>query len=404
MKKKIIISIISLLIIGIIVAILFIFNFFKPVTTVITLSNNLTFQYDDEVFLYDTISIVDGNILDENYLINTDELGKHEIELTYKDSNRWKHKYKYEYEVIDKIAPLLSISKNLYVGVGNKDDEVLKNAFWGDNCDREVEVKIEGEYDLDEIGDYPVTIVAVDDSNNTTTYNSIIHVYQPIINNDTNNNDNKKNISNGIDVNYYINNYKTDDVSIGLDLSEFQEVTDFNAIKNAGIDFVMLRIGFGPKADLSFVKDNRFEEYYKGAKEAGLKIGAYYFSYANKLEEVDLETNFVLESLKDKEIDLWVSYDWENWNQFKNAHMSFTDLNKMAKKFIKTMNDNGYKGMNYGSKSYLDEIWNLKGIDTWLAHYNNETSYSKPFKIWQITDKGKVPGITNLVDIDLMFK
>ena len=84
--------------------------------------------------------------------------------------------------------------------------------------------------------------------------------------------------------------------------------------------------------------------------------------------------------------------------------MSFTDLNKMAKKFIKTINENGYKGMNYGSKSYLDEIWNLKGIDTWLAHYNNETSYSKPFKIWQITDKGKVPGITNLVDIDLMFK
>ena len=67
------------------------------------------------------------------------------------------------------------------------------------------------------------------------------------------------------------------------------------------------------------------------------------------------------------------------------------------------MNDHGYKGMNYGSKAYLEEIWNLDGIDTWLAHYNKETSYAKPFKIWQISDEGKVPGISNLVDIDIMF-
>ena len=403
MKKKVIIISISTILIGIFIAILFIFNFFKPVTTVITLADNLTYQYDDEIYLYDTISIIDGNILTENYLINTDDLGEKEIEITYKDSNRWKHKYKYTYKVEDNIAPLLSISKNLYVGVGNKEDEVLKNAFWGDNCDRDVDVKIEGDFDLDTIGEYPVTIVAKDDSNNTTTYNSVIHVYEPKPSNNTSNNNNNNVIKEGIDIKYFFNNYKTEDTSIGLDISEHQVVTDFNAIKEAGIDFVMLRLGFGPKSDLSFVTDNRFEEYYQGAKEAGLKIGVYYFSYATTLDEVDLETNFVLEQLKDKQIDLWVSYDWENWKDFKKAHMSFTDLNKMAKKFVKTMNDHGYKGMNYGSKAYLEEIWNLDNIDTWLAHYNKETSYSKPFKIWQISDEGNVPGITNLADVDIMF-
>ena len=401
MKKRIIIISIAIIIIGLILSILFIFNFFKPVTTIINLVNNLTFEYDDEVYLYDTISIIDGNILTENYLINTDELGSKEIEIAYKDSNKWKHTYKYTIEVVDRTAPLLAVGKNLYIGIGNKEEELFKNAFWGDNCDREVDVKISGKYDLDTTGNYPVEIIAKDDSNNQTSINSTIHVYQPRNNNSNSNSTN--NIKSGIDINYFINNYKNEDTTIGLDISEFQIVTDFNAIKQAGIDFVILRIGFGPKLDYSFVDDKRFEEYYRGAKEAGLKVGAYYFSYATTVDEVDLEVNYVLDKLKDKEIDLWVSYDWENWKDFKYASMSFTDLNKMAKKFVKSMNDHGYKGMNYGSKAYLDDIWNLDNIDTWLAHYNKETTYAKPFRIWQISDEGKVPGITNLADVDIMF-
>ena len=402
MKKKVLIASLIIIFIGLIIAILFIFNFFKPVTTVIDLANNLTYEYDQEVYLYDTISITDGTILTENYLLDTDKLGNNEIEIKYKDSNRWKKTYKYNIEIVDKTAPILSISKNLYIGVGNKEEELFKNAFWGDNYDREVDVKISGDYDLTTIGNYPVEIIASDDNDNKTTVESTIHVYEPK-NNENNTEGNKNNNNQGIDINYFIKNYKTDNTSIGLDLSEFQTVTDFNLIKESGIDFVMLRIGWGPNADLSVNDDKKFEEFYKGAKEAGLKVGVYFFSYASSIDEVDTEINYVLDKLKDKDIDLWVSYDWENWKEFKYAHMSFTDLNKMAKKFIKAMNDNGYKGMNYGSKAFLEEIWNLDGIDTWLAHYNKETSYNKPFNIWQITDEGKVPGINNLVDVDIMF-
>ena len=402
MKKKVIIAIISIIAISIIVAILFIFNFFKPVTTVISLANNLTFEYDEEVYLYDTISIVDGTILTENYLINTDELGTKEIEIKYKDSNRWKHTYKYNIVINDTTSPKLSISKNLYIGVGNDIKQLFKNAFWGDNCDRDVNIEIVGNYDLNTIGNYPVEIFAIDDNDNKTSVESTIHVYEPK-NNENNTDDNNNNNNQGIDINYFIKNYKTDNTSIGLDLSEFQTVTDFNLIKEAGIDFVILRIGWGPNSDLTVNDDKKFEDFYKGAKEVGLKVGAYFFSYSNKLEEVDTEINYVLDKLKDKEIDLWVSYDWENWKDFKYAHMSFTDLNKMAKKFVKAMNDNGYKGMNYGSKAFLEEIWNLDGIDTWLAHYNKETSYNKPFNIWQISDEGNVPGISGLVDVDIMI-
>lgn len=398
MKKKVLIAIIIIVIIFI--GILYIFNFFKPVTTEINLSNNLKFEYGKEVYLYDTISITDGTILDENFLLSTDELGLKEITVKYKDSNKWKHEYKYNIEIIDTTAPILSIKKDLYIGVGSNEESLFKNTFWGDNCDREVDVTINGEYNLNTIGNYPVEVIAKDDSNNIRKIETTIHVYEP--KNIENNNQNKITNS-GIDIKYFINNYKNEKTSIGLDISEHQTITSFEDIKNSGIEFVIFRIGWGPNSDLSFNDDKKFEEYYKLAKEVGLKVGVYYFSYANKLEEVDNEINYVLDMLKDKEIDLWVSYDWENWKMFKNAHINFVDLNKMANKFIKAMNNNGYKGMNYGSKAFLEEIWNTDGIDTWLAHYSKETNYDKPFKLWQISDEGNVPGITGAVDVDIMI-
>lgn len=406
MKKKVIIISSIVLLLGIIMTILIIFNFFKEVTTVINLANNLKFEYGEEVYLYDTISIYDGNILTQNYLIDTMDLGTKEIEIEYKDSNRWKHKYKYNIEIVDNIAPLLSISSNIYLEVGNKIDSALAGAFWGDNCDRDLSVVVDGEYDLNTVGNYPVTIIASDDSKNETKRSSTIHVYERKDNGNSNNNNsnNKNNQKAGIDINYFFQNYKTDETEIGLDLSEFQVVSDFNLIKQAGIDFVILRIGWGPNEDLSVNDDKNFEDFYKRAKEAGLKVGAYFFSYSNKIEEVDTEINYVLEKLRGKEIDLFVSYDWENWKLFKNANMNFTDLNKMAEKFIIAMNNNGYKGMNYGSKSYLEAIWDIDKYDTWLAHYNKETTYSRPFKIWQISDEGSVPGINGLVDVNILFK
>ncbi len=59
--------------------------------------------------------------------------------------------------------------------------------------------------------------------------------------------------------------------------------------------------------------------------------------------------------------------------------------------------------MNYGSKNYLEKIWNLDEYDTWLAHYTDTTNYSKEYKIWQFTDKGIVPGINTVVDLNYFY-
>lgn len=399
-KKIIIILIIFIILLCIISGIMYLskHNWLKEITTVINYDDNLEYQYYQDVYLYDTISITDGRIITDNYKIDTTELGEKDIKINYYDSNNFKQELIYKLAVIDDVNPILSASSNLYIPIGSNNDTVLNKIFCGDNYDREVKLTIEGSYDLNTIGNYNVTFKAVDSEGNTSLKNSVLHVYQPA--GESGGNTTYK----GTDISYYIKNYAMDDkTSFGLDLSSYQTVEDFNKVKEAGVDFVILRMGWGPDTEEKMTTDRNFEDFYKRAHEAGLKIGVYLFSYAITLEEADLQTDYVLELLKDKEIDLGVAYDWESWNQFRICHMNFVDLNLIAKRFMDNMKDHGYSVMNYGSKYYLENIWNLNGYDTWLAHYNSETSYSKPFKMWQITDQGKVDGINGLVDIDIMY-
>ena len=65
---------------------------------------------------------------------------------------------------------------------------------------------------------------------------------------------------------------------------------------------------------------------------------------------------------------------------------------------------NGYKGMLYGSKNYLEQIWLPNNHNIWLAHYTDKTSYEGNYKFWQLTEIGKVDGIDGTVDIDIQYK
>ena len=396
-KKKIIISIVFVVLIAIVTLLL---TVFKKETTIIKLNENLSFEYNEDVYLLDTINIVDGIIIDQNYLLDTDFIGDKEITIHYKNNNGWKKKYTYKYSVVDTTSPILSISSNTYLEQNANINTILKNIFAGDNCDRQVELSIEGEYDVTTIGNYDIQVVATDDYNNKTIKDTTLHIYER---KEASNNKSNNTKIEGTPLSYYIKNYRTDKTTFGVDLSTYQEVEDFNTLKEAGIDFVILRLGYGPNTELQFNIDRNFTDFYQRAKEAGLKVGIYHFSYATTLDEVDAEVNYVLENIKDKDIDLGISYDWENWKQFKDCDMNFIDLNKMAKKFMDKLSEKGYKVMNYSSKYYLENIWNLDNYDVWYAQYYKEATTTKKFKIWQITDQGQVDGIKNLVDINIMY-
>lgn len=102
-------------------------------------------------------------------------------------------------------------------------------------------------------------------------------------------------------------------------------------------------------------------------------------------------------------LDLPVVFDWECYHLFNSFDISLYDLNQIADSFLKVIERNGYRPMMYGSKNYLQEIWNLLEYDVWLAHYTKKTDYSGDYKMWQFTNVGIVPGIDSFVDIDLLF-
>lgn len=368
--------------------------FEKEVTTIIEVEDNLTFLYGQKVKLYDIINIIDGSITDNNYYINTDELKEYEITVNYKNSNRKKQQYKLKYEVIDNLKPVLSVPKDMYF-IKDSEINIMKKIFLGDNADRQVSYEIIGDYDNKTVGNYELEIKAIDDSNNEITKQTTLHVIE--------NNPSKITPTDGIPLEYYIKNYKKDNNMIGIDISHYQKEIDFNKIKNAGVEFVMIKMGQGPNNDGVMSIDEYFEQNYTKAKEANLKIGVYIYSNATTQDEVDIQIKWVKELLKDKQIDLPIAYDWESWNSFYACNLNFADLNNIANKFLQSLNYSGYDVMNYGSKYYLSDIWDTNYYYTWLAQYSETTTYEKGYKMWQLSNTGLVDGIDTLVDIDIMY-
>ena len=130
---------------------------------ILTYEKNFVFEYNEYITLYDIID--SENINTENFNINTSELGKYNI--TFKIDNK---KYNMHYRVVDNTAPILQASSTYYTEKGKKLD-LKSKLFFGDNYDRDVELQIIGDYDLNTIGEYPIKFVATDDAGNVTEKN-----------------------------------------------------------------------------------------------------------------------------------------------------------------------------------------------------------------------------------------
>ena len=137
-----------------------------------------------------------------------------------------------------------------------------------------------------------------------------------------------------------------------------------------------------------------------------MEVGVYFYSYANSVTSARNEAEWVIKQLKDNnyKIDLPIVFDWENWSRFNSFNVSFNTLTNSAEEFIKTVSSNGYKGLLYSSKYYLENIWLPRDYTVWLAHYTSATTYKGDYKIWQMTSSCAIPGIdSNTVDVDIMY-
>lgn len=185
-----------------------------------------------------------------------------------------------------------------------------------------------------------------------------------------------------------------------IDVSEHQGVINWVKVKESGIDYAILRAGFGrTSVDQT---DETFESNYKNAKAAGLKLGAYWYSYADSTQDAKREAEACLTVLKGKKLDLPVFYDMEE--SFQTAYGK-SMLTNMAKMFCETIKAGGFTPGVYANltwfENYLDYNSLKKLYPIWLAQYHTEAQLG--CDIWQYSSEGSVPGVCGDVDMNIIY-
>lgn len=397
MKKRILTIIILIIIITITIGICLYLNIKENKridAEAVTLSEDLTIEFGKKAKISDFIQNLNGTLLND-YEINTEYLGEKDFTFEFLNIKNKKRKATLTLTAVDKTKPQIFSGSSYTVEVGyeKKLEDVLLS---GDNIDDNPSREIIGEYDFNTIGDYNLTYVVTDSSNNKTSKDFVLHVIEkpttpPKITR-------KDNYLKDI-----ITNYKTENTKIGIDVSKWQEEIDWEKVKNSGVEFAIIRVGYQTEYDGEYVVDPYFIQNIEGAKAVGLPVGIYFYSYAKTVEQATEQAEWVTEQLSDYEIDLPIAFDWESWTSFNTTGMSFYTINKVANTFLNKITDNGYKAMLYGSESYLKDIWYPSKYDTWLAHYIAKTNYDGDYFLWQMCDTGIVDGIDNYVDINIMY-
>ena len=355
--------------------------------------SNQDIEVFDTVYVSDILT--DTNVTIEDYKINTDVIGKREVEFYYTYLDK-KYVYKTYVNVVDTVKPKIFGSSSKMVEVGY-DGNLCNSVTYGDNYDGQPECRIIGEVDYNKVGTYDIEIVVTDVSGNSTNYNITLRVVEQIKSNNGGGGSSSK-----LSFSDALNKYKSENTELGIDVSEWQGDIDYEKVRDAGATFVMIRIGVKLSNREEPALDKKFIQNIKNAKEAGLKVGVYLYSKALSSEEAIKEAKWIIDVLDGETLDLPIVFDWEIWGNWNSYHMSFHELNKMAYSFIDTVEEAGYVGMLYGSKFYLENFWEDELFEhIWLAHYASSTNY-EGYMMWQFSNVGRIDGIYGDVDLNVM--
>ena len=190
----------------------------------------------------------------------------------------------------------------------------------------------------------------------------------------------------------------------GIDVSKWNGTIDWASVKNSGIDYVIIRAGYGTST-----VDPQFKSYIEGAKKAGLKIGVYWFSYATSVEKAKQEAQACLQTLSPykSSINYPVFFDFEyasvDYARKNGINITKNLASQMANAFLNTVKSQGYTTGLYTNREFSNTYYNtdlLYSNNLWVAQYNSTNSFGKPYPIWQYSESGKVPGISGAVDLN----
>lgn len=193
----------------------------------------------------------------------------------------------------------------------------------------------------------------------------------------------------------------------GIDVSAYQKSIDWRRVKNAGAEFAIIRLGYSSASDGSLHLDSRYEENIKGALDAGIKVGVYFFSQAITTDEAVKEAEFVAKNLRGYDITGPVAFDMEPVGEGDRIEvLTAEDKTEIADAFCRAIESFGYSSMIYGNPSWISNHLNLSYLSDhsiWLAHYTWATDYPYKFVMWQYSSEGKVDGIEGNVDLNMYF-
>lgn len=205
---------------------------------------------------------------------------------------------------------------------------------------------------------------------------------------------------------YYENNRKIS--KLGAVISKQQDYVDFNALKKAGVEYVMIRLGQRGYQSGELTLDEYFADNMQRAAAAGLDIGVYFFSQATTLEEAEEEADFVIAALENYELQYPVAF-YMDYVQRETTRGESTEKmvrTNIAIRFMDKMKEAGYMSMLAGTKEWLIQKYSLgsmMGYDFWLWQDADVPDYPYEFIMWQYTEEGSISGISGDASLCISF-
>ena len=196
--------------------------------------------------------------------------------------------------------------------------------------------------------------------------------------------------------------------SFGIDVSAMQGEIDWKKVKDAGVDFAMIRVGARGYQSGTVSVDNQFAKNIEGAISQGIKVGVYFYSQATTSAEAIEEANFVVGAINRYPISYPIVYDTERVENdaARTDNLTNAQRTQFALDFCNTVKNWGYKPMIYAQKEWLlkrHDLELLNGIDIWYAEVANKPDYPYSFAMWQYSQTGKIDGINGDVDLNIGF-
>ena len=190
----------------------------------------------------------------------------------------------------------------------------------------------------------------------------------------------------------------------GIDVSKWNGDIDWKSVKDAGADYVIIRAGFG-----SSTVDEKFYQNIKGARDAGLKIGIYWFSYATSVEKAKAEAQKCIEVISEfkENITYPVFFDYEyasrDYAEKQGVTVTKELATEMANTFINTIKSAGYvtgiyTNKDFGNKYFSEDVINSNNL--WVAQYASKNTYGRAYDMWQYTENGSIAGVSGKVDLN----